>query len=608
MKPKPKPKPKPKAYSYLRMSSDDQLKGDSLRRQLNASRTYAETHGLDLADGAQLQDIGVSAFKGKNAKDGALGRFLEAVEKGNVPRGSYLLVEALDRLSREQVKVALSRFLRIGEAGITIVTLMDGWVHRPDDNDFTRLMMSVMSMHNAHEELLKKSERVGAAWKNKRARASAERKPMTAWCPGWLKLVGKTHYEVDAERAEIVRQIFADYVSGIGTHVIANRLNDAGMDAFGGANGWHTSSVKKIIVNRAAIGEFQPHVKRDGRRVPEGEPIAGYYPAIIDDGLFYRAQDTRLERAARSDHGAGRKGPTYSNLFTHLARCAYCRSPIIFENKGYGKKGGTYLVCNGAKRRRGCTATRWRYKDFEASFLAFVTELDVEAMINEGDEARKRRDLEAEVSATQGELAAVEAQMQRTYDLLATGAAVDFVSGRLRELEDRQKGLSESVAAQRQALANLASRVSNFYESKSEVRSFVERLQQKPTEQPEVADVFKLRASIASRLRTLVESLVVAPLGDRPNVEKTIDFLRGQPGATDVVAHMEARLAAGTDDVPYFAVGFRNGTVRSVYPSADNPLEFRQQVVANESGIRLLSDTVDPEFLEFINMQMQIVG
>jgi hypothetical protein len=34
---------------------------------------------------------------------------------------------------------------------------------------------------------------------------------------------------------------------------------------------------------------------------------------------------------------------------------------------------------------------------------------------------------------------------------------------------------------------------------------------------------------------------------------------------------MEKRLAAGTEDVPYFAVGFRNGTMRAVYPSEDDP-------------------------------------
>jgi hypothetical protein len=85
---------------------------------------------------------------------------------------------------------------------------------------------------------------------------------------------------------------------------------------------------------------------------------------------------------------------------------------------------------------------------------------------------------------------------------------------------------------------------------------------------------------LTSRPRTLVESLSVALLSDRPEVERAIVFIREQPGATDVVSHMEERLAAGTDDVPYFAVGFRNGTVRAVYPSGDDPLAYRQQVVA----------------------------
>ena len=95
------------------MSTDLQLKGDSRRRQLEASRQYAEANELDLAEAPELEDIGVSAFKGANVREGALGRFLEAVRAGTVKRGSYLIVESLDRLSREQVLTAQSLFLSI---------------------------------------------------------------------------------------------------------------------------------------------------------------------------------------------------------------------------------------------------------------------------------------------------------------------------------------------------------------------------------------------------------------------------------------------------------------------------------------------------------------
>lgn len=587
---------KPKAFSYLRMSTDLQLKGDSRRRQLEASLAYAEAHGLNLANNGQLEDIGVSAYRGANIREGALGRFLEAVGRGDIPRGSYLLVESLDRLSREHVDAALSLFLDIRRAEIIIVTLMDHKVYRPEDTGIEGLMLSILKMHTAHEESQKKSERVGAAWGNKR-KLAASGKPMTARCPGWLRLASdRTRYEINPERAEIVRGVFSDYVAGLGMYTIAQRLNELGVPAFEGKNGWHQSSVKKMLGNRAVIGEFQARVKRDGQRIPEGNPVTGYYPAIMDEALFYRAQDARRERATSADRHAGRKGPTYSNLFTNLARCAYCRSPIVFENKGKGTKGGTYLVCDGAKRSRGCEATRWRYKDFEASFLAFVTELDVEAMINQDDEARKRRELEADVASTQGELSSVHEQMQRTYNLLATGAATAFVSDKLRELEERQKTLLEKQAASQEALNSLTSRVSAFYESKEEVRAFVARLQQ-----PEGTELFKLRAQIASRLKTLVETLMVAPVGDRPRKEYMIDWLRDQPQSTDIISYMEDRLASGEEDAPYFMVGFRNGAVRAVYPKRDDPLDYFQLVQNDGNGGVRISKPSQPEVAAWFN-------
>jgi len=89
------------AFSYIRMSTDAQLLGDSRRRQLDASAKFAHEHGLLLVEDFKLEDIGVSAFKGANVASGAFGRFLEAVRSGKIAKGSYLLVESLDRLSRQ---------------------------------------------------------------------------------------------------------------------------------------------------------------------------------------------------------------------------------------------------------------------------------------------------------------------------------------------------------------------------------------------------------------------------------------------------------------------------------------------------------------------------
>jgi DNA invertase Pin-like site-specific DNA recombinase len=80
-----------KAYSYIRMSTETQLKGDSLRRQLEASENYAKNNNLELVDsidGLSLKDIGVSAYKGKNAQKGVLSVFLDALESDKIPENS----------------------------------------------------------------------------------------------------------------------------------------------------------------------------------------------------------------------------------------------------------------------------------------------------------------------------------------------------------------------------------------------------------------------------------------------------------------------------------------------------------------------------------------
>lgn len=257
----------PRAYSYIRMSSDLQLRGDSLRRQLEASTTYAAANGLDLVDESRLADIGVSAFKGANVAEGALGRFLDAAKAGKVPAGSFLLVESLDRLSRQEVRKSLGIFLSIIDAGVNIVTLADNRVYtaQKTETELVDLLTSLVIMSRAHEESQTKSRRVGAAWANKRARARSQ--PLTATCPAWLRLSSdRTRYEVIEDRAAVVRRIFEESASGVGNYSITRRLNMDRVSHFGRSKGWHQSYVSKILKNRAVIGEFQPHRLVDGKR------------------------------------------------------------------------------------------------------------------------------------------------------------------------------------------------------------------------------------------------------------------------------------------------------------------------------------------------------
>src|SRR5262245_7639979 len=177
----------PTAYSYLRFSSPEQAKGDSLRRQEELRDAWLAKTGAVLDISLTLRDEGVSAFTGRHRENPdrhALAAFLELVRRGRIQRGSYLVVESLDRLSREHIRPALTLLLNLIDAGIRIVQLLPVEAVYDDKVEPMALMMAIMELSRGHSESRLKSERVGAAWHRKKAQdAAAGKQPITRRVP-----------------------------------------------------------------------------------------------------------------------------------------------------------------------------------------------------------------------------------------------------------------------------------------------------------------------------------------------------------------------------------------------------------------------------------------
>src|SRR5262249_5277609 len=111
-------------YNYLPLSSPQQADADSVRRTVQNREAWLKAHpGVQLDGSLVLEDRGRSAFRRQNWDTYALARFVECVKSGRVDTGSYLLVENLDRLSREDAGQATELFLSIVNNGIVIVQL-----------------------------------------------------------------------------------------------------------------------------------------------------------------------------------------------------------------------------------------------------------------------------------------------------------------------------------------------------------------------------------------------------------------------------------------------------------------------------------------------------
>ncbi len=442
---------------------------------MQGARDYAAANGLELDEA--FTDEGVSAFRGQNFTGGALAAFLAACESGQVSSGSFLLVENLDRLSRQRPIEAVGQLQAILKHGITIVTLFDGRVFPPNAlEDFGQLMMTVLTAQRAYEESATKSERLSRAWAAKREKALTERQPLTQVCPAWLELVDGRFVE-RPDRVEIVQRIFQMTIDGLGKAQIAGALNREGVPTFGRGKGWHPSTIQKIVSSDAAIGRYQPHstVKNgDGsrKRRPVGDPIDGYFPSVIDVATFEKAKAVRGERRIPP----GPRGARISNLFTGLAKCGLCGGPMHFDNKGGGYK---RLTCG--DRKRGVVGHRvnsWPYLLAERfAVLALHKVVDLAGMYPPAAERRRRQDiaqLENREIEVEQELVDLSGRMDVLVEAVETGGDIGTLVAQLRKRESERSAAQARLGALQgqlvKAKARLASAASDRQDTEEALR------------------------------------------------------------------------------------------------------------------------------------------
>ncbi|MGE9268056.1 MAG: recombinase family protein, partial [Verrucomicrobiales bacterium] len=321
--------------SYLRYSSKEQAKGGSEKRQTGGAAEYCEAHGLELID--EYRDLGISGYTGKHSTIGNLAKFLEDCKSGQVPQGIHLIVEHLDRLSREEVPIALQRFLSlINDYKITIHTTSDGYIYAPGKIELTELIISIVAMGQAHGESKRKSYLTGKAWKQKRELGKPHSRPgklPMGRHPNWLDWdCSKQEWIPKEEAVAAIKYIFKlalESDPGLGRYQIARKLNNEGIPVYSPrATRWTAAMIKRITTNRSLAGEFHVHRSKD----PNAKMVEEYYPVIIDAETLDKVE---VMLKTRDPHG-GRPGKKHQHaILTGISWYLGCRL-----HKGHSKQRG----------------------------------------------------------------------------------------------------------------------------------------------------------------------------------------------------------------------------------------------------------------------------
>ena len=318
----------PVAYSYIRFSSKKQEQNDSVKRQTRLRDEWLRQHPeMTLDTTISLQDLGVSAFRGRNLDPdwGDLGKFIDLAERQDSPieKGSVLLLERLDRFSRQRVSIAYTALMRLVQAGIKVV-ILDPVAHQIDKENVDQLHVVLPIVTNlclAHEQSREKSKRVAHAWMSRREDARAGKKIFTKRIPAWMRYNENSKtIELNPKAVEALQYIFKRTADGIGQVQLVKEMNKTyapitSKKPNGNAPKWNTSYICKLLNDRSVLGEFQPHTIKEGKkRVPDGDPIANYFPRVITDELFYQAQYQKSLRKKEKTQSES----VFINLFTGL--------------------------------------------------------------------------------------------------------------------------------------------------------------------------------------------------------------------------------------------------------------------------------------------------
>jgi DNA invertase Pin-like site-specific DNA recombinase len=487
----------PVAYSYIRFSDPIQSKGDSVRRQTEAAEEWSRKNRIPLDRSKTLHDLGVPALLGQHRKNPdryALAAFLKLVENGDVRPGSYLVIENLDRLSREEVVPATHLLLGILVAGVKVVQLRPAELVLTDKSDMGSIMLAVVELSRGHSESAMKSQRVSAKLARKRkALRDGSLRVLTRQLPAWVcERAGRL--ELVPGRAAVIRQIYDLAAHGYGASAIVKKLTADGIAPFGEfiirahrkrsafAGCWIRAYVAKILRDRRAVGEFQP--RKGG--APDGPPISGYFPAVVseDEWLAARAGVSQRRRLP------GRTGDRV-NVFAGLLR--HARDG---DNYHAGRQtGGRYILVNTRSTAAAAPTCTFPLETFERALFAYLAEIDPRDVLGQDRAPDEVMVLSGELARAEASIAAINA------DLDEHGDTPELLK-RLREKDRLRIDLAARLAEARQKAANPLS------EAWGEAKSLLEVLDAAP-------DPRDARLRLRSAVRKIIDSiwLLVVPRG-----------------------------------------------------------------------------------------------
>lgn len=497
---------------YCRLSRDDELQGDSnsIKNQKAMLKKYADDNGF-----RNTEFFVDDGYSGTNFDRPDWQKLMCLINDGKV---GTLIVKDMSRLGRDYLKVGMYTEMVFPNADVRFIAINNGVdSNNQTENDMTPFI-------NIFNEFYAKdtSRKIRAVFKAK----GQSGKPLSTNPPyGYIKDPNdKTHWIVDEQAADVVREIFHLCVQGYGisqiakdisnrhimnptAHAKANNITIPDNRQYAGDYIWGDSTVSHMLSRPEYLGHtvnFKTYrksykQKKQLKNDPsEWQIFENTHEAIIDQETFDIVQRIRDGRRRVTPMGE-------MPILSGMVFCADCGAKLYQVRHRGWEHSKEYMVC-ATYRKRGkdmCTSHQIRNYVIEDFLLDGIKNLTAYVREHENEflemvTKKSRADSDLHLHKIQRELEQSESRIKKL-DLIIQRLYEDNIEGKIsddrfikmsenyekeqKQLESRTSELRKEIANEQNNSANadsflkLVHKYTDIQELNAEIiREFVEKI------------------------------------------------------------------------------------------------------------------------------------
>jgi site-specific DNA recombinase len=447
---------------YCRLSRDDELQGDSnsIKNQKAILQKYADDNGF-----TNTEFFVDDGYSGTNFDRPDWQRLISLVEEGRI---GTIIVKDMSRLGRDYLKVGYYTEVLFPGSDIRFIAINNNVDSaNQQDSDFTPFL-NIINEWYAKDT----SKKIRAVFKSK----GESGKPLCTNPPyGYIKdPVDKTHWIVDEEAAEVVREAFRLCMQGYGPSQIAKeftRRRIMNPTAHARKNGinipdnrghdddyvWRGSTIVHMLSRQEYLGHtvnFKTYRKSyKQKKQMKNDPsewmiFKNTHEAIIEESVFEVVQRIRDGRRRLTPMGE-------MPLLSGMMFCADCGNKL-YQVRGRGwEHEKEYFVCATYRKiKGGCSSHQIRNAVVEELLLdgirrvtAFARDCEEEfvEMVTKKTRSeldKSMRDSRRELEQAQARIAKLDEIIQRLYE--------DNIEGKISD--ERFTKMTANYEAEQQTL------------------------------------------------------------------------------------------------------------------------------------------------------------